>query len=119
MKNTLFVLFVFGLIILSGCGGNNDTPSSNAVNEELNKPTTSPKITEETSKLENARDSLEELKKTTEAYSKVGECARLCAGEDKDIPAVLDQCRLACHNDYYYGGEEALDELIQEFKNSS
>ena len=119
MKNALFVLFVLGLILLSGCGGNKDAPSGQVVNEELNKQITTPSESPEVTRLKNAKNALEDLKKTTDAYSKVNECAKLCAREDKDIPYVLDQCRIPCQSEYYYGGDEALDELMKEFKNSS
>lgn len=60
-------------------------------------------------------ESLEELEKSLRINEKVNKCAKLCAGEHADIPAVLAECRSSCYQAYYYGGEKVLDDLIKEF----
>ena len=66
-------------------------------------------------------DSLNELKNTledtTRINKKIDECTKLCAGEDIDIPVMKVECQSACYQTHYYGGEGALDNLIEEYKN--
>ncbi|MBI1935571.1 hypothetical protein HYS31_03960 [Candidatus Woesearchaeota archaeon] len=58
----------------------------------------------------------EKLKEQQKINSKVDECAKLCAGEQYNIPYVKDTFWSTCYEVYYYAGEEALNEMIADCK---
>lgn len=47
---------------------------------------------------------------------KLNECANLCAGEDKDIPVIKNECYSACYQIYYYLGIEELNEYVEDME---
>ena len=94
----LFIMLVVFSLFISGCG-------TGETIKELKETT------------EEFEEGMEKLDDTLKINKKVDECAELCAGESKEIPAVLIECKSACYEVYYYGGETELDNFIEEYKN--
>jgi len=69
---------------------------------------------------EEVREILEDLQEGlgissgTIPTDKIDECTKLCAGDDYNIPEVKAVFYSTCYDINYYGGEEALDEMIAD-----
>ncbi len=66
--------------------------------------------------IDDLEEAMNELKETTNIYKKIDECTELCTGEDIDIPYIKNICHSDCYQIYYYAGEDALDEYIEELR---
>lgn len=56
----------------------------------------------------------DELEETLRVEKKVDECVKICFGEYSDIPEVQSELHSTCYEMYYKGGEQFLDEYIED-----
>lgn len=132
-----WILSIFlGLIVLgiigSLFGGDSDSDlTGESIKEPSNEEVTTSNqdLGQETNKkaqenidssdnwIDDLEEAMDELEETTNIYKKIDECTELCAGEDIEIPYIKNICHSDCYQIYYYAGEEALDDYIEELRN--
>ena len=64
-------------------------------------------------------EKLTDLQKQMKALERVNDCAIICAGVDKDIPAIRNEWYVSCNQIYYNLGIEELEKFITDCANTT